>query len=50
MNVDATELVKVSHLDLLTRPEKDEVRFVGVQFKPIAAHPSVQLVDPRHHD
>ena len=39
----------VSLLDLLMLPEKDEVRLVGVQFNPIAAHPSVQLADARHH-
>ena len=51
MNVDATELdgMKVCLLDLLTRSEKDEVRLAGVQFMPIAAHPSVQLADARHH-
>ena len=42
--------MKVSLLDLLTRPDKDEVRLVGVQFKLTAAHPSVQLADARHHD
>ena len=42
--------MKVSFLDLPTRPEKNEVRLVDVQFKPIAAHPSVQLADARHYD
>ena len=41
--------MKVSLLDLLTRPEKDEVRLVDAQFKLIAAHPSVQLSDAQHH-
>ena len=40
--------MKVSLLDLLTSPENDEVRLV--QFKPIAAHPFVQLMDARHYD
>ena len=41
--------MKVSLLDFLTRLEKDAVRLVGVQFKLIAAHLSVQLADARHH-
>ena len=51
MNVDAAELdaVKDCLLTLLTRTDKDEVRLVDVQFKPIAAHSSVQLADARHH-
>ena len=42
--------MKVFLLDWLTRPENDEVRLVGVQLQQIAAHPSVQLADARHHD
>ena len=42
--------MEVSLLDLLTRPEKDEVRLVGVHLKLIAAHPFVKLGDVRHHD
>ena len=42
--------MKVFLLDWLTLPENDEVRLVGVQFQPIAAHASVQLADARHHD